>query len=638
MNTFRLATAAFAAIAAFASCSDKDIAEATAPEQAPTATGTHYITINTNNAGLTRTEIVPDGNGFTAKWKVGDKINLFEVITGTEDGYPLITQYASEPLADSDIKSDGSASFRVAIKNENATLGNKFQYIASYPYTDNETSLYPTFCEYYDLIDENEISDWKQRWNYTGTDPVESHPWLNVIMPDIQKPTSTSFDPDCDMLLSGIITQDAQISEVASLPFARAGTVICITCKGLDAYKGQKISAANFKFGYSYGGNQIGEYDPVANKVMYYKGFPFTLYPQDVTIQDDGTAQLWLRGYSGTLNDWCSLGLTVGGEVIDEGGKGGITINGGTTLVRAIKLNELGRTIKFEEGGMTKFGVTDFLIGDLFPWIDIFYCANDNLDGFTASWNHLGENISKYTCRLVKPDGVDEQGYTKMTEVRKLGDAIINGNTAYIDVEGITDAETYIEVTAHAKEGHCFNKDNIEYISSTEYSTNRLVNLGEESSYPVWFDQMYYQSLNENGKRPEEEWDNSKEYIWDYSSDNLKFGYCHLDFETNSNGIILTSNEANTDWYVRSLHPYYQIQKIELMFDDATNQNATVWLGNTVGGKDITVEPSVMSGTSNRTLVYDFSGESERYKYFTIGDGGKGGVAKLFSIKIYYKN
>ncbi|MGN1263231.1 MAG: hypothetical protein ACI4TW_04260, partial [Prevotella sp.] len=564
------------------------------------------------------------------------KINLFEVITGTESGTPKITQYASEPLAESDIKEDGSASFRVAIENENATLGDKFQYIATYPYTDNGTSLYPTFCEYYGFADESEYTYWKEYWNYTEATSVEPHPYLMVIMPETQRPTSTSFDPDCDMLLSGMTTHSAQISEATSLPFARAGSIICITCKGLDAYKGQNIALAKFRFGDSYGGNLNGEYDPVLNQVKYYKGLPFLVYPQNVTIQDDGTAQLWLRGYSGTISDWCLLELNIGGEVIDGGGKGETTINGGTVLVRTVKLEELGRTIKFEEGGMTKFGITDFLIGDIFPQIDIFYCSNDELDGFTASWNRPNENIIKYTCRLVKPDGVDENGYAKLTEVRNLGEATISGNTATIDVDGITDDETYIEVTAYAKEGHCFNDpDNV---SSTEYSTYRNVGIGKEDSYPVWFSQMYYQSLNENGKCPEEEWDSSKDYVWENWSSNVKFSYCHLDFETNSNGIILTSSEENTGWYVKSLHPYYQIQKIELMFDDATNQNATVWLGNTVGGKDITVEPTVMSGTNNRTLVYDFSGESGKYGYFTIGDGGKGGVAKLFSINIYYKN
>ena len=630
MNTFRLSFAAIAAIAVFVSCSDKDIPGIETP--ATPEKNIRYITINTSDAGLTRTEIVPSGDGgFTAKWKVGDQIDLFEVITGLTSGTDVSSnvKYVSEPLTESDIAADGSASFRVAIDTDRATLGTKFQYVAIYPHIP-DNSPYTPFCSY--QYWENESSEdyvwWKENWNYTDPEPVSPHPVFMVVMPSEQKPTATSFDPDCDMLLSGMITQNAQISGAASLPFARTGTVICITCKGLTEYAGKKITQAQFNFDNGYGGNQNAEYDPVLGKVMYYKGFAFTLFPQDVVIGNDGTAQLWIRGYSGVIRDWCSLRLTIDGELTDTGW--GTAVVGGTNLTRIVNLAGTGRSISFAEGGLTKFGVSGFLLSDVSKEIEVYYCSNDDLNGFTATWHHNAAGISKYTCQLYSSDNT--------TLVSDLGEATINGDIATITIpDGLsTGSEYYLKVTAHAKDGHCFDSGNIldEVTGKTEYTTSRYVTVGGEDDYPVWFQQMYYQSYNENGKTPEEEWDSSKEYVWSNSSANLEFAYCHLDFETNSNGIILTSNASNTDWYIKSLQAYHQIKKIELMYDDTTNQNATIYLSNTPGGKDVTVTPTV----SSRTVTYDFTSLSGKYQYFTIVDGGNGGVAKLFSIKIYYVN
>ena len=90
--------------------------------------------------------------------------------------------------------------------------------------------------------------------------------------------------------------------------------------------------------------------------MKYYKGVPFFgLTPENVTIKEDRTADLWIRSYNGEIKNWFRVDLTM-----SQGEKGEPV-----KLSRYVDLNAAGKTIKLNEGGMTTFSVKDFAVADV---------------------------------------------------------------------------------------------------------------------------------------------------------------------------------------------------------------------------------------------------------------------------------
>lgn len=353
-----------------------------------------------------RTVIESSGNGgYYAKWSVGDVIDFFEyaedvpVSVTSEEGQTVTTydnissKYVSAALGESDIRL-GKASFQVNLAAANQG-GTAYTYVAVYPHTSYKAGdPYESFMAVNQWESESDDSYkwWKEDWGYSGP-YVKPHPIVMVVLPYEQSPTASSFDPKADLMVSKIKRTDAQLTGSEPLTFARFGSVIKITVKGLDSYKGQTVRFAKFGFDDSYGGNLNAEYDTALERLQYYKGFQeFVLTPKSVTVKDDGTVDLWIRAYPGEITGWFRVDLTLKDESSNE-----------TVLSRRVDLQAAGKSLKFEEGGMTTFGVTNLGVADVepVPSENITHQVNETADGFTVTWTGV-ENAQGYECWYCK--------------------------------------------------------------------------------------------------------------------------------------------------------------------------------------------------------------------------------------------
>ncbi len=607
-------TALVAALFA-ASCSENDTFVQQQVEPAPS--GTHTVIINTGDAGITKTAISPDGLGFKVSWQVGDMIDLYEIIPKLDPGN-IIKRYSSQPLAAEDINADGSASFKVELDTERQNVEGGYQYVAVYPYIPDDAPYQPygTYTDWASEEDES-YNYWKSVWGYTG-EFVAPHATFMFQLPNEQRPSATSFDGGSDFMVSKMISTDEQLADVASMTFARMGSIICITCKGLDKYKGQQVTQAGFNFGSSYGGNLNCDYDPVVEKVKYYKGMGFNLFPQDVTVQDDGTVQLWIRGFAGTISDWCSVKLNIGGIVEDTGGKGGPVITGGVTVMRKVQLDEAGKSITMHEGGMTRFGVSNFSVADVPTFLEIFHCTNETRDGLTATWEH-NAMVEKYECTLYS---VNEDDYSQ-TLVADLGEATINGSEASITcASGLTVGGFYaLKVKSYAKDGHCFTgseewdgssvAEQIQYLRVAETKTSELSSGELEKSYDA------------QGKQMLEGYKEDTEYIYSSTYFGQKIGLYNVQCHSNGSVYVFEPSAGKTDWSIYSLVPNRSIKTIDIVYPTSTGtgRDLKLYVGNEPKACTVLVEPTAVPGSSTK-MRYDITSLGANYKYFTIVDGG----------------
>lgn len=287
----------------------------------------------------TRTAVQVSGSDYSVTWSKGDQIAVAEIIEAnfTIEGGPS----ASETVYSTELPADTKqATFSVTLQDRTSTEENPreddFTYIGVYP----PTGLYGVQWT------GNNRAEWEQHW---GNTTMEDHAVLLVELPTFQRPTATSFDPNADLLVSAPVTSTTQPSNI-SMSFARVGTIAKITLKGLPA--GKTVERGVFTFSEEWPGAYIVEYDPVLQKtgVFSKSSGRIDFYPQEVFVNDDGEAVIWLRTLSGTLRNWFKFEVSLA-----DGGKGG---GEPEKYEKRVDLFSLGRTISFPESGVTTFGVT----------------------------------------------------------------------------------------------------------------------------------------------------------------------------------------------------------------------------------------------------------------------------------------
>ena len=306
------------------------------PEPSPFIT----MTVDAGAAG-TKTAVQVDGSTYNVTWKAGDRITIAEIINGNsehrKEGLHIEQLATSDPLtADAT-----SASFNVTLDNRSSAAynpeGDVFRYVGVYPAS-----------ELYVLWTGDNRSEWEAHWGNTTT---PDHATVIVGLPTDQRPSATSFDPAADLMVSNMVTSASQPGSL-SLQFARVGTIAQITLKGLPA--GTQLTHGEFTFPQTqtWPGAYMMEYDPVLGKTGIFTKSSglITFEPEDVYVNGDGEAVLWLRTLSGTLSRWFKFDVTV-----SDGGKGG-----GETerYEKRVDLDALSKTINFPESGLTKFSVT----------------------------------------------------------------------------------------------------------------------------------------------------------------------------------------------------------------------------------------------------------------------------------------
>lgn len=416
-----------------------------------------------------RTVIESSVNGYYAKWSVGDVIDFFEYaenvpVSETETTENKTTKYVSAALEESNILY-GKASFQVNLAAANQG-GTAYTYVAVYPHMSRGAGdPYESFMDVnqWEAESDDSYKWWKEDWGYSGP-YVKPHPIVMVVLPYEQSPTASSFDPKADLMVSKVKRTDEQLTGSEPLTFARFGSVIKITVKGLDSYKGQTVRFAKFGFDDSYGGNLNAAYDTALERLRYYKGFQrFDLTPKNVTVKDDGTVDLWIRAYPGEITGWFRVDLTLKDESSNE-----------TVLSRRVDLQAAGKSLKFEEGSMTTFGVTNLGVADVEPVSseNITHQVNETADGFTVTWTGV-ENAQGYECWYCKSG--EESVKVKLTPT-----CIDAGADKWqVTASGLDPAQYNVFIRPVPDEGHAMKTG----LDEAQLATCEYVYVGVEREY-----------------------------------------------------------------------------------------------------------------------------------------------------------
>ena len=334
---------------------------------------THKLIVNAYNDSDTKTSVTAVSGGYQVSWDVGDQITLHECAPEAgENDYDAICTYYSEELTSDGIL-DNKAGFVFSdIKDRTAS---QFSYIATYGWS---------YAEYVDWSEEDDLYEtWAETFDYSG-ERLDPHMVIKMEFPTEQAPLAESFDPYADLMVSDMKVMRKQMTGEASFRFARLGTIVKMTLAGLDDYAGCTADEIFLTVGESFNIPKRIIYDPVLNKYVPAMdeevrsdegpGMPSELriMGENIVINEDGTADVWLRLPSGELTDWFRLDLVLSDDTDDY------------YLARFIDLTQHRRTLTFEEGGMTTFSVGGFGVADVEPVGDISWTITDAMDGFQA--------------------------------------------------------------------------------------------------------------------------------------------------------------------------------------------------------------------------------------------------------------
>ena len=323
MRKFYFATALLGAMALMFSCQKGE-------NDLGTDNGdTHHMTVVADSPE-TKTIVENNKGKFSSKWLAGDRIQLLEAVyENFEDkgasGEP-VSYYISDPLTSDCTK----ATFSITTAAHSKPAGAKYKYVGVYP-SDALMGVNWTGDNH---------TEWVEKWGVEKDD----HMTLMLSISNWQRPTAEGFDPNADVLVSQLVESETQPTEL-TLNYARIGTVVCITLKNLPA--GEQITEGTFSFGPNWKAVYVAEYDPELQQRGIFDKCPdfIGIQPQEVYVSKEGEASIWLRTFSGTLNDWFKMSVT--------------TSNGKEEHLyeKTVNLAEKKTEIPFAEGGVTTFGI-----------------------------------------------------------------------------------------------------------------------------------------------------------------------------------------------------------------------------------------------------------------------------------------
>ena len=201
--------------------------------------------------------------------------------------------------------------------------------------------------------DEDLGGSWALAWGNSSAVPSS---WLYGYIPENQHPRLDSFDPEADLMFSRMIESQTRPDQI-DLAFARVGSIAKITLKDLPV--GERVTRGYWTVGsswqalgglvYDYTKGKIAILPPESDGQDADEKINF-LYNEDddsvLNVDENGKAVIWLRVLSGTLSDHFSV--TVYTE--DSSGEE-------HEYVKEVDLVSTGRSIIFDEGGITEFTV-----------------------------------------------------------------------------------------------------------------------------------------------------------------------------------------------------------------------------------------------------------------------------------------
>lgn len=322
-TTFEIIAVVAAIAAVSVSCSMNEL-EVENIKNTPKVT----IKVNAAQSVLTRTA-VDATNAVT--WSAGDAIGIFQSV----DDVKGTVKVTSTGLAAASDKASFSATF-------DAADGTEFKYVAAYPasalkYTNDTTFV--AFGEEYPY-DANTVVD--DSTFLQGKRTEMFHRRYVLTIPTDQRPTETSWDPAADVLVSKVVTSSTQPGEL-NMEFHRLGTAVKMTIAGIPA--GKTVKYVDF---YTTEAKVCGRshLNPLTGTI-YEKGYccygsKIHLVPA-TTRTTTGDDVFWFRTLSGKLSEDFSVVV--------------VTDNGYYT--KTVDLKTSGRSLEFEEEGLTVFTVSD---------------------------------------------------------------------------------------------------------------------------------------------------------------------------------------------------------------------------------------------------------------------------------------
>ena len=295
----------------------------------------------------TRTGIYLDTDKkYKAYWTEDDEITLFEAIeanvstSASQSDY--LRRYWSVNTTLGDEKGRTAIfEFELDDRQESLPENGVFSYLAYHPaYSAN--------------VGWAGVDLSKELWEeLMGVSLTSNHMVVVGSIPSNQKPSSDSFDPNSDVLVSRLFESATQPEELR-FSFARIGSIAKITLKGLPA--GYYVTSGTFSYGSSWQG--VGEflYDtqlerelPVLEAMGYQSSYsPITFTPQNVQVNAAGDAVIWLRTLSGKLTDRFSIDVSVSPDGVSPSYM---------KFSKEVDLEGLGKSITFREGSISSFSV-----------------------------------------------------------------------------------------------------------------------------------------------------------------------------------------------------------------------------------------------------------------------------------------
>ena len=590
------ALAAFS-VMSMAGCQNEKI------EQPEEGKRTHRLVVNAYPDSETKTQVTAVSGGYQINWSVGDFITLHECAPkAAEDDYDAVRSYESEGLAAEDI-TDGKAAFTFEVEDRTAE-GAEYSYIATYG-----SHAYGWYSDW--STDDYLYKEWTDAFGYEG-EYVEPHMVIQMSFPTYQTPLADSFDPEADLMVSRMQTEMEQLAGETSFRFARLGATVKMTLGGLSDYKGYTATGIYISFGESFQIPEMIKYDPVLNRYVAAGydarsgGMPsyMEICGDNITIREDGTADVWFRVPSGVLSDWFRVDINLTKDSESQ------------SLAQFIDLTDGSRLLIFKEGGMTTFSVGGFAVADVCPVGQIEYEVNADKDGFTAKWDAV-ENASGYECFIESSSGV-----------RTVLEATDNGDgTCSAAVASGMEKDTYtIYVRPIPAAGH--------ELETSDYSTETLL-IGIPTVY--WFSHTTFSDDCTYIEGTEYEY-----IIGEYSPGKVRFKNLSKTYDSS-----WTALKATGEWFMYSTQPL-EMHSIEIWSKDDSHNNFKVYASSEPGAESLELTGTVVEvseiNAGNGSYAYNHVHKKVRYtfpedggyRYYTIKGQETGVVMTSQYTYVYY--
>ena len=578
---------------------------------------THTVRVNASDLE-TKTGIVAVAGGYLSEWQKDDYITLYE--HNTSDEFNDVSQYDSDALKSEDIL-DGKAAFTVELETAE-TSEDKYVYMASYG---------PWAYAYLNSWEDAEdyiYKEWSEMFGHTG-EYITPHFLIETEFMQYQNPSADSFDPYADLMVSKPIETTGQLEGEVSLRFARLGTIVKITLEDLEEYEGMSVTRAEFVVGNSFSKSMSIVYDYVLEKYVHREmmepssdmmpGYNarFEIKPQETVINEDGTADIWIRTYAGKLTDEFSIDLFIESE------------EGEIYLRRKVDLTKERRMIEFPEGGMTIFSVGGWDVADVESVYNCETEVNETMDGFTATWEGV-ENATGYECYLTGWAGeFDENGIPEIQYEKTSLTPVDNGDGTWtVKVESGLDPMNYaLHIKPVPAEGHCLIYDDYDVFD---------MKIGIPD---VWH--FAHDCFGSSESEYIEGTDN--EYIIDFSPGKVRFR--NLSRMYDSSWQVLN---ATGPWFMYSTEPLKKMHSIEIWSKNDSHLNFKVYASSSPNDHTVELTGNVVeiseidagSGKYHYQAVhklvrYTFP-EDETYQYYTICGDESGIMMTSQYTYVYY--